>query len=164
MEADSLGSLNNILKKMDTDAQERAELEHQRNKEMQQGESDARQKELQMENDHDYKMLESKNRNNLMTAEIKAAGYGAQQDINQNMESDFKDSLDDLKQTEQYQESLNFDKTKEDNRTNLASRKLDIEEKKINMSKEVSDNQLRVARENRTKPEIDAKKNKTTKK
>tara|TARA_R110000772_G_scaffold265784_2_gene387516 strand:+ start:226 stop:3009 length:2784 start_codon:yes stop_codon:yes gene_type:complete len=164
MEADSLGSLNNILKKMDTDAQERAELEHQRNKEMQQGESDARQKELQMENDHDFKMLESKNRNNLMTAEIKAAGYGAQQDINQNMESDFKDSLDDLKQTEQYQESLNFDKTKEDNRTNLASRKLDIEEKKINMSKEVSDNQLRVARENRTKPEIDAKKNKTTKK
>jgi len=157
MEADSMGSLNNILKKMDTDAQERAELEHNRAKELQQQEAEARQKEKQMENDHDFKMLESKNRNNLMTAEIKAAGYGAQQDIDQNMQSDFKDVLDNLKQTEQYQASLSFDKTKEDNKNGIANRKLDIEDRRLDIQKEVSDNQLRIAKENQTKSELKAK-------
>lgn len=164
MEADSLGSLNNLLKKMDSDAQQRAELEHNRNKELQQQEAEARQKEQQMENDHDFKMLESKNRNNLMTAEIKAAGYGAQQDMNENKESDFVDVLNDLKQSEQYQESLNFDKTKEDNKATIANRKLDIEDKKVDIAKEMSDNQLRIARENQTKSEIDAKKKNNSKK
>ena len=164
MEADSLGSLNNLLKKMDSDAQQRAELEHNRNKELQQQEAEARQKEQHMENDHDFKMLESKNRNNLMTAEIKAAGYGAQQDMNENKESDFVDVLNDLKQSEQYQESLNFDKTKEDNKATIANRKLDIEDKKVDIAKEMSDNQLRIARENQTKSEIDAKKKNNSKK
>ena len=164
MEADSLGSLNNLLKKMDSDAQQRAELEHNRNKELQQQEAEARQKEQQMENNHDFKMLESKNRNNLMTAEIKAAGYGAQQDMNENKESDFVDVLNDLKQSEQYQESLNFDKTKEDNKATIANRKLDIEDKKVDIAKEMSDNQLRIARENQTKSEIDAKKKNNSKK
>lgn len=157
MEADSLGSLNNILKKMDQDAQERAELEHERAKELQQQEAEARQKEKQMENDHDFKMLESKNRNNLMTAEIKAAGYGAQQDIDQNMQSDFKDVLDNLKASDEYQQTLSFDKAKEENKVNLTKRKLDIEEKKVDVAKEMANNQLRVARENTSKSEIEAK-------
>ena len=159
LEADSLGSLNNTLKDMDQKAQEKAEMEHERNKELQQSEAEARQKELQMENDHDFKMLESKNRNNLMTAEIKAAGYGAQQDIDQNLQSDFTDTMEDIKQTEQYQSSLNFDEKKEGNKTNIANRKLDIEEKKLAVSKEIADNSLKVARENTSKSEIQAKKN-----
>jgi len=158
LEADSLGALNNTLKKMDATAQEKAELDHERSIELQQAEAESRQKEKQMENDHEFKMLESRNRNNLMTAEIKAAGYGAQQDINQNQESDFVDVLNDLKDTERYQESLNFDRIKEDNKTSLANRKLDIENRKIDVSKDIADNTLRVARENTSKSEIDAKK------
>lgn len=159
LEADSLGSLNNVLKSMDQKAQDKAELDHQRNKELQQAEAESRQKELQMENDHDFKMLESKNRNNLMTAEIKAAGYGAQQDIDQNLQSDFVDSMEDIKQTEQYQSSLNFDEKKEGNKMSIANRKLDLEEKKLDISKELGDNALKVARENTSKSEIQAKKN-----
>jgi len=158
LEAASLGSLNNTLKQMDTKAQERAELEHQRAKELQEQEAQARQQEQQMENNHEMKMLESKNRNNLMTAEIKAAGYGAMQDIDQNLQSDFQDVLQDLKQTEQYQETLNFDRSKEDNKVRLSNRKLDIEEKKVDIAKEIADNNLRIARENTSKSEIEAKK------
>ncbi len=164
MEADSLGSLNNTLKNMDMKAQEKAELEHNRNKELQQAEAESRQKERQMENDHEMRIVESKNRNNLMTAEIKAAGFGAQQDINQNQESDFTDSMKEIKQTEQYQQSLNFDRSKEENRTKLANRKLDIEDRKVDVSKEIADNSLRVARENTSKSEINAKKSVSSKK
>ena len=158
LEADSLGSLNNTLKSMDTKAQEKAQLDHERQKELQQQEAEARQKEQQMENDHEMKIVESKNRNNLMTAEIKAAGYGAQQDINQNLQSDYVDVLNDLKETQQYQDSLSFDKNKEDSKVKIANRKLDIEERKVDVAKEVADNNLRIAKENTSKGEIDAKK------
>ena len=164
MAADSMGALNNTLKKMDTEAQERAELDHQRNVEMQEKEAAAKQKEIQMANDHEMQIVESKNRNNLLTAEIKAAGYGAQQDIDQNMQSDFKDVLDDLKETERYQDSMEFDRSKEEAKTALANRKLDIEESKVATSKEIADNALRVARENTSASEIKAKKDNTKKK
>ena len=164
MAADSMGALNNTLKKMDTEAQERAELDHQRNVEMQEKEAAAKQKEIQMENNHEMQIVESKNRNNLMTAEIKAAGYGAQQDIDQNLQSDFVDVLNDLKETERYQDSMEFDRSKEETKTTLANRKLDIEESKVATSKEIADNALRVARENTSASEIKAKKNDTKKK
>ena len=109
-------------------------------------------------------IVESKNRNNLLTAEIKAAGYGAQQDIDQNMQSDFKDVLDDLKETERYQDSMEFDRSKEEAKTALANRKLDIEESKVATSKEIADNALRVARENTSASEIKAKKDNAKKK
>lgn len=159
MATDSMGNLNSVLRQIDTKAQERAERTHQQDMEKVQAESDARQKEKQMENDHEMRMQESKNRNNILTAQIKAAGYGAMQDIDQNMQSDFQDVLDKLHSTEEYRESMNLKQTQEDNKMSIANRKLDIEERKVDAQEKASDNQLKVARENQTKAEINNRKN-----
>ena len=146
---------------MDTKSQEKAQMDHERAKELQEAEAAARQKEKQMENDHDMMMQESKNRVNLMTAEIKAAGYGAMQDMNQNLQSDFQDVLQDLKKDQRYQETMSFDREKEGNKGKIHERKLDIEQQKIDVAREDSQNKLRIAQENTTKSEIQAKKNRS---
>jgi hypothetical protein len=160
IEADSLGSLNNKLKLMDTKAQQRAEQEHQRAKELQQQEAEAKKQELQMENDHEMRMTETKNRKDIMVAQIRAAGYGAMQDIDENKQSDFQDTLEDLRATDEYQQTMSFKQGQENNKMNIAQKKLDLENKKIDVMREASQNQLKVARENQTKAEIDAKRNK----
>jgi hypothetical protein len=164
MQADSLGTLNTALKGIEAKGQERAEQEHARAKELQEGEAKARQQEKQMENDHDKQMLEMKNRNNLMTAEIKAAGYGAMQDIDQNLKSDFQDVLGELKSDQAYQETMGFNREKEANKKSLGEKKLDIEQQKVDVMRKDSDNKVAVARENTTASEINAKKNKRDKK
>jgi hypothetical protein len=159
MQGSSLGSLNNTLRGIDQKAQDRAEQDHNRAKEIKEMEAKARKEELQMENDHDMQMLESKNRNNLMTAEIKAAGFGAMQDMDENKQSDFQDVLQDLKGEEQYQETMNYEKTKENNKVSLGERKLDIEQQKVDVAKQDSINKVRIAKENKTGSEIKAKRN-----
>jgi hypothetical protein len=160
MNADSLGSLNNKLREMDTKAQERAQQEHQQELEKIEKENEAKRQEKQMANDHDKLMLESKNRNNLLVAQVRSAGYGAMQDIDENKVSDFQDVLKQLHSTQEYQDTMNLKKTQEDNKMSIGNRKLDIEQQKVDVARETSQNQLKVAKENQTKAEINAKKGK----
>ena len=159
LQSESMGTLNNTLKAMDEKAQQRAEQEHQRAKELKEMESQARQQELKMEQDFEARENDKKHRKDLMVAEIRAAGYGAMQDIDQNLKSDFQDTLDNLKQTEQYQQTMDFEREKEGNKKNLAERKLDIEQQKVDVAREDSRNKVRIAKENKTASEINAKKN-----
>jgi hypothetical protein len=163
IESDSLGSLNNKLKEIENKAQQRAEQEHQRAKELQQQEAQAKQQEIQMENDHDTRITESKNRKDIMVAQIKAAGYGSMQDINENMQSDFKDAMDEIKASTEYQQTMDLKRTSETNKSDIANRKLDLENKKLEIEREKSQNQLKIARENQTKAEINAKKSQNKK-
>lgn len=158
LQADSLGTLNNVLKGMDTKAQERAEQEHARAKELQQAEAEARKMEQQMENDHDWKMQESKNRNNTLNTKIKAAGFGAMQDIDENKQSDFQDVLQDIEKSEQHDDAMNFNREKESNSKAFNQRKLDIEQQKVDVARQDSNNKVAVARENTSASEIKAKK------
>jgi hypothetical protein len=43
-----------------------------------------------------------------MVAEIRAAGYGAQSDIDQNQQSDFQDAMQDMRKRDEYREQMNF--------------------------------------------------------
>jgi len=164
VQADSLGTVNNILKAMDTKAQERAERDHQRAMELQKAEADARAQEKKMENDHEWKMQESKNRNNTLNTKIKAAGFGAMQDIDENKVSDFQDVLKDIEKSEEYQQTMGFNREKEGNNKKFNERKLDIEQQKVDVAKQDADNKLTIARENTTASEIKAKRDQKRKK
>jgi len=158
LEADSMGTLRNKLKAIDTKAQERAAQDHERAKELRQMEIDAEKEEKQAERDHESKENLKKHRNNLLVAQVRAAGYGAMQDIDQNLQSDFQDVLQDIQQSAEYQETMSFNREKESNKNNLEGRKLDIQEKGIDQKREDSANKLRIAQENTSASEINAKK------
>jgi hypothetical protein len=161
LESDSLGSLNNKLKEMDKRAQERAQMQAQQEQEVEQMKIQAKKDEMKMEQDHQAREKEKDRRARLLEAEIKSAGYGAMQDVNKNSQSDFMDVLDQVKASEEYQDTMNFKRESESNKATIANRKLDLEQEKVNVARQDSENKLMIAKENQTKSEIDAQKRNT---
>ena len=87
----------------------------------------------------------------ILVAEIRAAGYGAMGDVDQNQMSDYRDAMKDIKATQQYQAQTDLQKTKEDNRVSSDRDKIALEREKINMQREIADKQLQIAQVNKNK-------------
>jgi hypothetical protein len=73
------------------------------------------------------------------------------QDVNKNMQSDFQDVLKDVKQSEQYDETMNFNREKESNKADFHQQKLDLEREKINTEARNKQVELAIAQENKNK-------------
>jgi hypothetical protein len=151
MQSDSIGSLNVILKGIETKAEERRKEEMQAAQQQQEAEIQARQQEKQMEMDHESREKEKDRRSRLLEAEIKAAGYGAMQDVNKNEQSDFQDVLKDVKQSEQYVDTMNFNREKESTKTSLHQQKLDLEREKMVTEAQNKQVEFAIARENKNR-------------
>jgi hypothetical protein len=151
MQSDSLGSINTILKDIENKAEEQRKQQMEQEQKMQEAEIKAKQDEKRMEQDFQAREKEKDRRARLLEAEIKAAGYGAMQDINKNEQSDFQDVLKDVKQSEQYADTMNFNREKESSKSNLQQQKLDLEREKINNESKNKQIELAIAQENKNK-------------
>ena len=151
IQSDSIGSLNTILKNIETKAEEKRKEDMQAAQQAQEAEIQAKKAEKQMELDHESREKEKDRRARLLEAEIKAAGYGAMQDVNKNMQSDFQDVLKDVKQSEQYADTMNFNQEKESNKKDLHQQKLDLEREKMVNESRNKQVELAIAQENKNK-------------
>lgn len=151
MQTDSIGTLNNALKAIEKKAEERRMQEQQAAQQAQEAEIQARKQEKQMLMDHESREKEKDRRNRLLEAEIKAAGYAAQQDLNANQQSDYLDVLDRVQKTEQYQDTMNLNREKESNRQTIAQQKMELEREKLNRDVQNKQIDLQIARENKNK-------------
>ena len=151
MQADSLGPINTVIKTIEEKSVAQRQEQMQHEQEMQQAEIEAKKAERKLVMDHESMEKEKDRRSRLLEAEIKAAGYGAQQDINQNMVSDFQDVLNDLKKDENFQSTMNFNQQKEDNKASFMNQKLDIERQKLSTDARNKQIELQIARENKNK-------------
>jgi len=151
MQADSLGTLNSAMKKIEKKAAAANKEKMDHENQMAEAEIKARQDERKFEMDHESREKEKDRRSRLLEAEIKSAGYAAQQDINQNQESDYEDALKGVRESEQYQETMNFNREKEGNKSNMAQQKLDLEREKIMSDQRNKQTEFAIARENKNK-------------
>lgn len=151
LQTDSIGSMNTILKEIENRTEEKRKEEMQAQQQAQEAEIQARKAEKQMEMDHESKEKEKDRRSRLLEAEIKAAGYGAMQDVNKNEQSDFQDVLKEVRQSEQYTDTMNLNKEKESSRTNLHQQKLDLEREKMMNDSRNKQMELAIAKENKNK-------------
>jgi hypothetical protein len=110
MQADSMGSLESTLKSVEDKAQRQAQEQRAHEQQMAEMQMQQAEKEKAMELDAEARENEKDRRKDVLVAEIRAAGYGSMQDINQNLQSDFQDTLQSLKQTEGYKETMNVQK------------------------------------------------------
>jgi hypothetical protein len=106
-----------------------------------------KQMEIQAEADKQAKQLE----NNITVAEIRAAGYGAAVDVNQNQMSDYQDAMKEIRQTQQYQDQTNLQREKQSAENLRNSQKMQIEQDKIQAQKDIAEKQLQIARENKNR-------------
>jgi hypothetical protein len=151
LQKDSLGSLNNTLKDIETKAQAQAEREREHQMQLAQEETERVLKEKQIELDHAAQEKEKDRRKDILVAEIRASGYGAMMDLNQNQQSDFQDAMQDIRKQEQYQDTVNLKRESESNKKAIAREKLDLEREKINAAKQKNLTDLEIAKTNKNK-------------
>ena len=151
MQADSLGTINVALKAIETKAEEQRAQQMEAEQQAQEADIAAKKAEKQMTFDHESREKEKDRRSRLLEAEIKAAGYGAMQDMDKNLQSDFQDVLKDVRDTEQYADTMNFNREKETNKAGLNQQKIDLDREKLLIDSQNKQLELAIAKENKNK-------------
>jgi hypothetical protein len=149
--ADSIPDVTQILKKTEAKAQQIRQQEMQQQQQMQEQMIQAKQEEARMKMEFEAQENEKNRQNRITEAQIKAAGYGATVDINQNQQSDYTDAMKEINRTQAQNDNMNLQREKEINRMSEHRETMSLEEAKLAAQKQISDNQLRIARENKNK-------------
>ena len=160
VQSDSISELNTVLKSSEEKQKQQKEQEMQQAQQMQEQQIKSQQDIEKMKIDSTSAEKEKDRQRDLLVAEIKSAGYGAQADINKNEISDYQDSIKEIRNSEQYQEQASLQREKQTNENSRQSEKINIEREKILAQRDIADKQLQVARENKNKFDIKDKKEK----
>jgi hypothetical protein len=160
IKSESIAELTNVLKKTEEKANSIRQQQQQHEQEMQQKQQEALQQQEMMKQQFIAEEKDKDRQARIVEAEIRAAGYGATQDINQNAMSDYQDALAKIQQQQNYTDTSNLKREQEVNKTRFNEQKLDIEREKIQTQQDIANKQLEIARTNRTQFEIKADKNK----
>jgi hypothetical protein len=151
VQSDSISELNTALKASEEKVTQQKQQEQQSAQQMQEqqlaAQKEQKQMEIQAEADKQAKQLE----NNITVAEIRAAGYGAAVDVNENQMSDYQDAMKEIRQTQQYQDQTNLQREKQSAENMRSSQKMQIEQDKIQAQKDIAEKQLQIARENKNR-------------
>ena len=107
----------------------------------------------------EYESMEAdKNRQkDIMVAEIRAAGYGAMQDINQNLQSDYLDVLDKIQRTEQYNAQMNIQSNAQTLKAQQHNDKMSVEQQKLSIARQKMQTDLEIAKTNKNQYDNPAK-------
>jgi len=154
IKSESIAELTGVLKDAEQKTQESKQSEMQQQQELQQQmiESQERQKQMDLEFRAEQANLDRQTQ--LTVAEIRAAGYGAGVDINQNQQSDYQDALEGIRNEQRYQDQMNLKRESELTKKELGTQKLNIEREKTQTQREVAEKQLQIARENKNKYDV----------
>lgn len=156
--ANSLGEMNNILKGMEAQAQQKYQDEQSRAMELQKQKEESDRMELQMELDHEAQEKEKDRRTNILIAEIRAAGYSGAMDLDQNMRNDYMDNLEMIRKSDEFSQSMGMKRESEVNKMGIAREKLNLDRQKLNTQVALKQMDVEIARENTTGSELAAKK------
>ena len=151
VQSDSIAQLNTVLKSSEEKQQKQKQEELQQQQQMQKEQLDSQEKQKQMMIQAEAEKQAAQLENNITVAEIRAAGYGAAVDVNQNQMSDYQDAMKEIRQTEQYQQQTNLARDKQSNENLRHSQKMAIEQEKLQVQKDIANKQLEIARINKNK-------------
>jgi len=151
VQSDSIAELNSVLKASEEKVNQMKQQEMQQQQQMQEQQMQSQAEQQRLKLDHEAMEAEKNRQRDVLVAEIRAAGMGSMVDINQNMQSDFEDSMKSIRQEQQYQDQTNLEREKEANRNSLASQKNDLERQKLQVQQNIADKQLQVAQVNKNR-------------
>jgi len=154
MTAESMAELTHSLKKIEDKANQQRQEQMQHEQQMQQAQLEQQAKEKQLELDHESMEKEKDRRVRLLEAQIKAAGYGSMQDINQNLQSDYADQMDVIRKSDEFQQTMGLKQQVQSNKEMNAREKLAIEREKIQAQRDMKNTELQIAKENKNKYDV----------
>jgi hypothetical protein len=151
MKAESIAELTGVLKASEEKVNKQKQEEQQHQQQMQQEQLASQEKQIQMAQQFKAEESEKDRQNNILLAEIKAAGYGSMVDLNENKMSDYQDALGKIQEQENYKDQMSLKRETELSKRQQTQQKVDVEREKIQAQKEIADKQLQIARENKNK-------------
>ena len=160
VKATSIAEVSDILKDSETRIQAQRQQEMQQQRQMQEQQLQSKAQEEQQKLQVEMSENEKDRRNDVLLAEIRAAGFGSQSDINQNQESDYQDAMKNIRESTQYREQMNFKRQESATKSVQENNKLAVEREKIAASKQIAETKLQIARENKNKYDIKNNKDK----
>ena len=163
IQSESLAELTHTLKAVEEKSKGQRQEQMAHDEKMKQMEIEQRTKEKQMELDHEILEAEKNRRKDILVAEIKSAGYGAMQDLNENKISDFQDVMANMRKTEEFDATMNLNREKEVSKNQHSQQKIDLEKQKLSQQMLLKNIDYQIAKENKNKYDV-GKKEKTPKK
>lgn len=164
IKAESIAEVSDILKDAEIKTQQQREQEMQQQQQMQQEQLQAQQQQEQMKLQFEQEEKEKDRQKDITVAEIRAAGYGSGEDVNQNQMSDFKDAMADIKESSRYREQMDLRRNENVMKQVETKAKMDIEKERLRTQQSVANTNLEIARENKNKYDVQAKKEEKKKK
>jgi len=160
IKADSIAEVSDILKDSEAKQQAMRQQEMQQQREMQEQQLQAKAQEEQMKREYEAMESEKERQKDIQVAEIRAAGYGAMVDLNENKVSDYQDAMKDIRKERADREQMNFKREQAAIQNSNSQAKLEIDREKLSTQREVADKQLQIARENKNKYDVKSSKSK----
>lgn len=154
LQADTLGSLDSILKQAEAKMQQQRQEQMQHEQQMQQQELEQRNNEKMLELDRNALEKEKDRRRDILVAEIRSAGYGAMQDINQNNQSDFMDTMEQLRQSQEYQETVNIQRDKLAQQQVQHEDKMNLKREELLLKERMKQQDVSIAEMNKNKYDV----------
>jgi hypothetical protein len=151
IKSESIAELTSVLKDAETKVRGQKEAEMQQQQQMQQQQIESQEKQLQMAQQFKAEEAEKDRAARLTEAEIRAAGYGSTVDINKNLQSDYLDAMDRIKDEQRYQDTMNIKRESENFKREQGAQRIEIDREKLQTQKEIANKQLQIAKENKNK-------------
>ncbi len=151
MMADSIAEVDRKMKEIEAKTNANAQLAHEREMEAINAQAEAAAREKQMDLDYKAAQAELDRQNEVLVAKIRAAGYGAMQDVNENKQNDFLDFLDREDSVSQFNQKLTLEQEKEQNKISLTRDKISVEREKILAAERMKAKDVQVAAMNKNK-------------
>jgi len=158
IKSESIGELTGVLKAAEEKVNRQKQEEQQHQQELQQQQQQFEQQQLQAQQKFKAEESEKDRQARIIEAQIRGAGMGAAVDINKNQQSDYLDALKHIEDTKNFQETMNFKREQEVNKTSLTSQKHELEREKLQTQKDVASKQLQIAETNKNKYDVAASK------
>lgn len=138
LQADTPSEIIDAMEDVKNRMNQEQEAARQHEMELQQQMLDAEAQQDMRDKEFEASESQKDRRNRLMEREIQAAGYGAMEDLNENNQSDYNDSLKIIQSQQQYQDTMSLNREKELN-------KLSVEREKQNLKREELKTRERIA-------------------
>ena len=151
MKAESISEVTHILKAAEEKQEAQRQQEMQQQQAMQEQALQAKSQEAMMKMQFEAQENEKDRQNDVVIAEIRAAGYGSAVDINQNLQSDYQDALKDIRKSEEFQQQMDLKKESAATQKAINNDKLSIERERLASQREIANKQLEIARVNKNK-------------
>lgn len=151
IKADSIAELEQTMKGIEekTISRRREEMEHEQMLEQQRMQTEQTKQEAALR----FKAEESEKdrRKDVLVAEIRASGYSAAVDLNDNQQSDYQDAMESIRKQQEYQELMHFKREQEVNKTQLNREKLNLVREELSARERIAEKQVEIARVNKNR-------------